>query len=54
MQYHLRMSLIYLDAIVVGTPEVFVGNVQTKFDPDTLELIDVPTKAALSQQMAVF
>ena len=54
MQYHLRMSLIYLDAIVVGTPEVFVGNVHTKMDPDTLELTDEPTRAVLGQQMAAF
>jgi chromate reductase len=54
MQYHLRMALIYLDALVVGTPEVFVGNVHTKINPDTLELTDESTRAVLAQQMAAF
>jgi chromate reductase len=32
MQYHLRMALTFLSASVFGTPEVFVGLAQTKFD----------------------
>ncbi|MBV8793031.1 MAG: NAD(P)H-dependent oxidoreductase, partial [Pseudolabrys sp.] len=32
MQYHLRMALTYMSAFVFGTPEVFVGMAQNKFD----------------------
>ena len=32
MQYHWRMSMIFLNAFIFGTPEVFVGNAATKFE----------------------
>ena len=44
MQYHWRMSMTFLNAFIFGTPEIFVGNAATKFDKDTLELNDQPTK----------
>ena len=31
-QYHLRQSFIFLDAHVLGRPEVFIGSARTKFD----------------------
>lgn len=54
MQYHLRMALTYLNAFVFGTPEVFVGMAQNKFDKDTLALTDEPTKAVIKQQLEAF
>ena len=54
MQYHLRMALTYLNAFVFGTPEVFVGLAQTKFDPHTLELKDDPTRKVVADQLAAF
>lgn len=54
MQYHLRMALTFLNAFVFGTPEVFVGLAQTKFDEKTLELKDEPTKKIIAQQLAGF
>jgi chromate reductase, NAD(P)H dehydrogenase (quinone) len=54
MQYHWRMSMTFLGAFIFGTPEVFVGLAQTKFDKDTLELKDAPTKDAIKAQLAVF
>ncbi len=54
MQYHLRMALTFLNAFVFGTPEVFVGLAQTKFDDKTLELKDEPTKKIITQQLAGF
>jgi len=54
MQYHLRMALTFLNASVFGTPEVFVGLAQTKFDPATLELRDEPTRKAVRDQLAAF
>jgi chromate reductase, NAD(P)H dehydrogenase (quinone) len=54
MQYHLRMSLTYLSAFVFGTPEIFVGMAQNKFDKETLALTDQPTKDIVKQQLAGF
>jgi chromate reductase, NAD(P)H dehydrogenase (quinone) len=54
MQYHLRMALTYNNAFVFGTPEVFVGLAQTKFDEKTLELKDEPTRKIVAQQLAAF
>jgi chromate reductase len=54
MQYHLRMALTYLNAFVFGTPEVFVGLAQTKFDEKTLALKDEPTRKIIAQQLAGF
>jgi len=54
MQYHMRMAMTYLKAFVFGTPEIFVGQAQNKFDKDTLELKDQPTKEIIKQQLAAF
>jgi chromate reductase, NAD(P)H dehydrogenase (quinone) len=54
MQYHWRMSMTFLKAFIFGTPEVFVGNAASKFDKDTLELKDQPTKDAVKAQLAAF
>ncbi len=54
MQYHLRMALTYMNAFVFGTPEIFVGVAQNKFDKDSLELKDQPTKDIVKQQLAGF
>lgn len=54
MQYHLRMALTFLNASVFGTPEVFVGLAQTKFDEKTLALKDEPTRKVIAQQLTSF
>jgi len=54
MQYHLRMALTFSDALLFGRPEIFVGNAASKFDKDTLELKDQPTKDIVKQQLAAF
>lgn len=54
MQYHWRMSMTFLNAFIFGTPEVFVGSAATKFDKDTLELKDQPTKDIVKTQLAAF
>lgn len=54
MQYHLRMAMTYLGCFIFGTPEIFVGMAQNKFDKETLELMDQPTKDILKQQLAAF
>jgi chromate reductase len=54
MQYHWRMSMTFLGAFIFGTPEVFVGNAASKFDKETLELKDQPTKDIAKAQLAHF
>jgi len=54
MQYHWRMSMTFLKAVIFGTPEVFVGNAASKFDKETLALTDQATKDAVKAQLAAF
>lgn len=54
MQYHLRMALTSVDAILFGRPEVFVNFASKKFDPKTLEITDEPTKDIVKLQLAAF
>jgi chromate reductase len=54
MQYHLRMCMTYLNAFVFGTPEIFVGMAQNKFDKDTLKLTDEATRKIVGQQLEGF
>jgi chromate reductase len=54
MQYHLRMALTFSDALLFGRPEIFVGLAASKFDKDTLELKDQPTKDIIKLQLAGF
>ena len=54
MQYHWRMSMTFLNAFIFGTPEVFVGSAQNKFDKDTLALTDQPTRDVVKTQLAAF
>ena len=54
MQYHWRMSMTFLKAYIFGTPEVFVGSAAGKFDKETLELKDQPTKETVKMQLAAF
>jgi chromate reductase len=54
MQYHLRMSLTQVDAILFGKPEVFVNFAAKKIDEKTGDLTDEPTKDIIKQQLAAF
>ena len=54
MQYHLRQSLISVDALLFGRPEVIVTFAPQKFDDKTLELKDQPTIDIVKQQLAAF
>lgn len=54
MQYHWRMSMTFVKAYIFGTPEIFVGNAASKFDKNTLELTDQPTKDIVKTQLAAF
>jgi chromate reductase len=42
-QYHLRQSFVFLDALPLNKPEVFITQAQTKFDAEG-RLVDEPTR----------
>lgn len=50
-QYHLRQSLVFLDAFVLNRPEVMIGQAMSKFDTDRMALTDQPTRAYLTRQI---
>ena len=54
MQYHLRQSLISVDVILFGRPEVIVTFAAQKFDGKTLELKDQTAIDLIMQQLAAF
>jgi chromate reductase, NAD(P)H dehydrogenase (quinone) len=50
-QYHLRQSLVFLDAHVLNKPEVMVGQAAAKVSGDTLELSDGATRDFIATQL---
>lgn len=53
MQYHMRQIMVFLNARVFNTPEVFVGLAPSKID-DKGEITDQPTKDFIAKQLAAF
>src|SRR5262249_35049852 len=54
MQQHLRQSLTAVEAVIMVRPEVFVTMAAQKFDEETLELTDQPTKDMVKLQLEAF
>ena len=51
-QSHLKHILLYLDAYVVGQPELYIGGVQDKFSPEGV-LTDENTKEHIKKALEV-
>jgi len=54
MQYDLRRSMLFLDAVTFGRPEIFIGNVSQRIDANTGQITDEATKKFIGQQLAAF
>lgn len=54
MQYHLRQLMVFLDALVLNKPEIFVADVKSKVDEEKGELTDETTRKFLRQQLDAF
>jgi chromate reductase, NAD(P)H dehydrogenase (quinone) len=54
VQYELRKILVYLDALTLNKPEIFVGSCAAKFDDKTGALTDQTTRDFVKQQLAAF
>ncbi|MGE0751722.1 MAG: NADPH-dependent FMN reductase [Variibacter sp.] len=53
VQYHLRQSMVFLDALVFNRPEIFIGTAQNKVN-DKGELTDQTTRDFIKQQLEGF
>jgi chromate reductase len=54
MQYDLRRCMIFLDALTMNKPEVFIGVASQKFDDKTGQLKDEQAVGFIKQQLAAF
>ena len=54
VQYELRKAMVFLDALTLNKPEIFVGNCASKFDERTGELKDDTTRNFIRQQLEAF
>ncbi|HXW42958.1 MAG TPA: NADPH-dependent FMN reductase [Xanthobacteraceae bacterium] len=54
MQYDLRRSMIFLDALTLNKPEIFIGNCSQRIDAKTGEITDQATVGFIRQQLAAF
>ena len=54
VQYDLRRSMMFLDALTLNKPEIFVGNCAQRIDDKTGQITDAQTKELIKQQLAAF
>jgi chromate reductase, NAD(P)H dehydrogenase (quinone) len=54
VQYDLRRAFVFLDALTLNRPEIFVGNCTHRIDARTGQITDAPTKDFIKQQLAAF
>ena len=53
-QYHLRQSMVFLDARILNKPEVIIGAVHTKVDAAADTLTDETTRGFIKAQLEAF
>mgnify|MGYP000104835380 CR=1 FL=1 len=51
VQYHLRQTLVFLDAMVLNKPEIMVGTIQNKVDAASGKVTDADTRTYISKQL---
>jgi chromate reductase, NAD(P)H dehydrogenase (quinone) len=54
VQYDLRRMMVFLDALTLNKPEIFVGSCASRFDEKTGALTDATTRDFIKQQLAAF
>jgi len=54
MQYDLRRCMIFLDALTLNKPEIFIGNCSQRIDEKTGQIKDEQTVGFIEQQLAAF
>lgn len=54
VQYDLRRSMVFLDALTLNKPEIFIGNCAQRIDDKTGRITDAQTRELIKQQLAAF
>jgi chromate reductase len=54
MQYDLRRCMIFLDALTLSKPEIFIGSASQRIDDKTGEIKDEQSVGFIKQQLAAF
>ena len=54
VQYDLRRAMVFLDALTLNKPEIFIGNCMQRIDAKTGQITDQQTKDFIKQQLAAF
>lgn len=54
VQYDLRRSMVFLDALTLNKPEIFIGHCAQRIDDKSGEITDAQTKQLIGQQLAAF
>jgi chromate reductase len=54
VQYDLRRTMVFLDAMTLNKPEIFIGNCAQRIDDKTGKITDEATVGFIRQQLAAF
>ncbi len=54
VQYDLRRAMIFLDALTLNKPEIFIGSCMQRIDASTGQITDGATRDFIRQQLAAF
>jgi len=54
VQYDLRRTMVFLDALTLNKPEIFIGNCAQRIDDKTGKITDEATVGFIRQQLAAF
>jgi chromate reductase, NAD(P)H dehydrogenase (quinone) len=54
VQYDLRRTMVFLDAMTLNKPEIFIGNCAQRIDDKTGKITDEATVGFIKQQLAAF
>jgi chromate reductase len=54
VQYDMRKIMVFLDALTLNKPEIFVSNCKSRVNEETGELTDETTRDFIKQQLAAF
>jgi chromate reductase len=54
VQYDLRRAMVFLDALVLNKPEIFIGHCAQRIDAESGRITDAPTREFIAKQLAAF
>jgi chromate reductase, NAD(P)H dehydrogenase (quinone) len=54
VQYDMRRAMVFLDALTLNKPEIFIGNCAQRIDDKTGKITDETTIGFIKQQLAAF